>query len=67
MIRSRSSHPSRQSPNLYREMCGHVISRSVSGSPGRRILARRLLPPWNADGCVTTSHSKPWSVNRSPI
>ena len=46
---------------------GHVISRSVSGSPGRCILARRLLPPWRAAGCVTTSHSKSWSVNRSPI
>jgi hypothetical protein len=28
----------------------HVISRSLSGSPGRRILARRLLPPWCAAG-----------------
>jgi hypothetical protein len=42
-------------------------SRPDSGSPGRRILARRLLPPWRAAGWVITSHSNSWSVNRSPV
>ena len=45
-----------------------VTSLSVSGTPGRCILARRLLPPWRTTGWVSTSHSKlSWSVNRSPI
>jgi hypothetical protein len=47
---------------------GHSMFRSVSGTPGRRILARRFLPPWRTTGWVSTSHSKSsWSVNRSPI
>src|SRR4029450_1603136 len=35
---------------------GHVISLSVSGTPGRCILARRLLPPWRTTGWVRDRH-----------
>jgi hypothetical protein len=51
---------------VTRSWASHVTSRSLSGSPGRTTRARRLFPPCIPVGCVSTSHSKPWSVKRPP-
>jgi hypothetical protein len=51
---------------MTRSCAGHVTSRSVSGTPGRTTLARNRFAPCMAVRWISTSHSKPSAVERSP-